>query len=120
MDYDSELQRLERLLHADHRAYLDELDRPWSGMDDDLGPAVRILLEHAARSGDGRLPLLEACNVPDDPRAEASVTLPAWWCEIITAFRDLYAPAEAEYRTQKVLNELVGKRMGRDAPAPCH
>jgi hypothetical protein len=118
MTYTSELQRLQRLLHADHAAFLDELDQPWPGMAADLELAVTILLRHAARSG--RLPLLEACDMPDDPRGEMTVTLPAWWVEIIAAFRDLYAPAEAEYRTQKVLNELIGKQMGRDEPAPCH
>ena len=113
MNYNAELQRLKCLLRADYRAYLNELDRPWSGMDDDLDLAVRILRRHAATSG-GRLPLLEACNLPDDPGQEATVTLPEWWFEIITAFRDLYEPLEAEYRTQKVLNELVGKQMGRE------
>ncbi len=112
MNYNSELQRLQRLLRADHQAYLDELDKPWSGMADDLDVAVTILLRHAATSG-GRLPLLEACNFPDDPRKEASVTLPEWWFEIITTFRDLYELSEAEYRTQKVFNELLGKQMGR-------
>ena len=111
MNYASELRRLERLLRADYRAYLDELDKPWPGMADDLARAITILLKHAARSG-GQLPLLEHCNIPDDPSATATVTLPAWWFEIITAFRDLYEPAEAEYRAQKVLNELIGKQMG--------
>ena len=119
MNYESELRRLKRLLRADYRAYLDELDKPWSGMGEDLDLAVKILLRHAARSG-GRLPLLEACHLPEDPRAEATVTLPAWWFEIITTFRDLYEPPEAEYRTQKVLNELIGKRMGREEFAAYH
>src|SRR3712207_4749836 len=119
MNYNSELQRLERLLRADYRAYLDELDKPWPGMDDDLNLAIQILLKHAARSG-GRLPLLAACNFPEDPRAEASVTLPEWWFEIITTFNDLFEPAEAEYRTQKVLNELIGKQLEREMPATCH
>ena len=119
MNYNAELQKLERLLRADHRAYLDELDKPWSGMADDLDVAVRILLRHAATSG-GRLALLEACNLTEDPEKGATVTLPGWWFEIITAFRELYEPAEAEYRTQKVLNELVGKPMGREEPATHH
>ena len=119
LNYESELRRLQRLLRADHEAFLDELDRPWSGMDEDLDVAIRILLKHAARSG-GRLPLLAACNLPEDPGQEATVTLPEWWFEIITAFRDLHEPAEAEYRTQKVLNELIGKQLGRAAPAACH
>ena len=54
MNYNSELQRLKRLLRADYRVYLDELDKPWSGMDEDLDVAVRILRRHAAASG-GRL-----------------------------------------------------------------
>jgi hypothetical protein len=111
MNYASELRRLERLLRADYRAYLDELDKPWPGMEDDLGLAITILQKHAARSG-GRLPLLESCHVPDDPSEPATATLPAWWFEIITTFRDLYEPAEAKYRAQKVLNELIGKQMG--------
>ncbi len=119
MNYKSELRRLQRLLRADHEAYLDELDQPWAGMDEDLDLAVEILLRHAAKSG-GRLPHIEAYHLPEDPREEATVTLPAWWVEIITAFRDRYAPAEAKYRTQKVLNELIGKRMGRGEAAGYH
>jgi hypothetical protein len=57
---------------------------------------------------------LEACTIPEDPNAAASVTLPQWWYEIITTFRDLYEPSEAEYRSQKVLNELIGKQLGRE------
>ena len=111
MDYRSELRRLERLLRADYRAYLDELDKPWPGMEGDLGRAIAILRKHAAQSG-GRLPLLERCNIPNDPSETATVTLPAWWFEIITSFRDRYEPAEAKYRAQKVFNELIGKQMG--------
>jgi hypothetical protein len=120
MTYKSELQRLQRLRRTDHQAFLDELDKPWPGMAEDLDVAIEIILEHTARSGDGRLPLLEACDLPDDPTAAVTVTLPAWWVAIIAAFRDLYAPAEAEYRTKKVLNELIGKVLGRDEPAICH
>ena len=119
MNYNAELQRLKRLLRADYKAYLDELDKPWPGMDDDLDVAVEILLKHAIRSG-GQLPLLEACNIPEDPREEATVTLPQWWFEIITTFRDLYPPSEAEYRAQKVLNELIGKQMGREDSTRYH
>ena len=32
----------------------------------------------------------------------------------------LHEPAEAEYRAQKVLNELIGKKMGREESATCH
>jgi hypothetical protein len=63
MSYESELQRLQRLLHTDYKAYLDELDKPWSSMDEDLDLAIKILLKHASNSG-GRLPLLEACYFP--------------------------------------------------------
>jgi len=119
MNYNAELQRLQRLLRADYKAYLDELDKPWSGMDDDLDVASKILLKHATRSG-GQLPLLEACNIPADPREAATVTLPQWWFEIITTFRDLYPPSEAEYRAQKVLNELIGKQMGREDSTRYH
>ena len=116
MDYDSELRRLERLLRAGPAAYLDELDGPWPGMEDDLGLAAGILLRHAAASG-GRLPLLEACDFPDDPEGEATATLPEWWFEIITTFGGLYEPSEAEYRAQKVINKLLGKQMGRSTLA---
>jgi hypothetical protein len=119
MSYESELQRLQRLLHTDYKAYLDELDKPWSSMDEDLDLAIKILLRHASTSN-GRLPLLEAYNFPDDPREEATVTLPEWWFEIITTFGDLYEPCEAEYRTQKVFNELIGKRMGPGEVATRH
>lgn len=119
MNYKSELQRLQRLMRADHNVYLHELDRPWPGMDEDLELALKVLLKHASASG-GELPLLEACKLPDNTEEEATVTLPQWWFEIITAFRDLYEPAEAEYRTQKVLNELIGRRMGRGECATYH
>jgi len=74
MTYTAKLRRLERLLRVDYRAYLDELDKPWLGMEDDLAMAITILRKHAARSG-GRLPLLERYNVPDDPSETATVTL---------------------------------------------
>jgi len=119
MDYRSELRRLERLLRADYRAYQAELDKPWSGMAGDLDLALRILLRHAAASG-GQLPLLEACNFPEDPGAEASVTLPEWWFEVITTFRDLYGPSEAEYRAQKVLSKLIGQQMEWEDPVRFH
>ena len=119
MNYNAELQRLKRLLRADYKAYLHELDKPWSGMDDDLDLAVDILLKHAATSG-GQLSLLENCAISENPRAEVTVTLPRWWFEIITTFRDLYEPSEAEYRAQKVLNELIGKQIGREDLARYH
>ena len=119
MNYKSELQRLQRLLRANHTAYLSELDKPWDNMDADLDMGIKILLKHALRSG-GKLPLVEACDLSDNPSEAATVTLPEWWFEIITSFRDLYEPAEAEYRTQKVLNELIGKRMARGGAATCH
>ncbi len=51
MNYKSELQRLQRLLQVDHNAYLNELDKPWSSMDEDLDLAIKILLKHASNSG---------------------------------------------------------------------
>ena len=66
------------------------------------------------------LPLLEACNFPADPEGAATVTLPQWWFEVITTFRDLYEPSEAEYRAQKVLNKLIGQQMEREDPARFH
>ena len=119
MNCKSELQRLQRLLQVDHNGYLNELDKPWSSMDEDLDLAIKILLKHASTSN-GRLPLLEAYNFPNDPKDEATVTLPKWWFEIITTFGDLYDPSEAEYRTQKVFNELIGKRIGRGEIATRH
>jgi hypothetical protein len=88
-------------------------------MDDDLDLAVKIMLKHAAKSG-GQLSLLESCRIPEDPGEKASITLPQWWFEIITTFKGLYEPSEAEYRTQKVLNELLGKQLGRDEFLTCH
>ena len=119
MNYKSELRRLQCLLQVDHNAYLDELDKPWSSMDEDLDMAIKILLKHASNSG-GRLPLIEACYFPDNRGVDPIVTLPEWWSEIITTFGDLYEPSEAEYRTQKVLNELISKRLGREEFATRH
>lgn len=119
MNYKSELQRLQHLLHADHDAYLDDLDQPWSNMDQDLDLAVKIMLKYASASG-GQLPLLEGYDFPDNPGEEVTITLPQWWLDIISAFGDLYEPPEAEYRIQKVLNELIGKRMGRQELATLH
>ena len=63
---------------------------------------------------------MESCRIPENPGEEASITLPQWWFEIITTFGDLYEPSEAEYRAQKVINELLGKQMGRGELATCH
>ena len=95
------------------------LDKPWSGMADDLDLALTIMRKHAAASG-GRLPLLEACNFPADPGGAATVTLPQWWFEVITTFHDLYGPPEAEYRVQKVLNKLIGQQMEQEDPVRFH
>jgi hypothetical protein len=57
---------------------------------------------------------LKACDLPVDPREAATVTLPRWWMELITTFRALHDPAEAEYRTHKVLNELIGRAMATE------
>jgi hypothetical protein len=119
MNYKHELDRLNRLRSADFNAYLNELDKPWSGMEDDLDLAVKIMLKHAAASN-GQLSLLENCHIPEDPSKEATITLPQWWFEIIITLKDLYEPPEAEYRTQKVLNELIGKQVGRGALATYH
>ena len=119
MNYKYELERLNRLLRADFSAYLNELGKPWSGMDRDLDLAAKIMLKHAATSG-GQLSLVESCRIPENPGEEASITLPQWWFEIITTFGGLYEPSEAEYRTQKVINELLGKQMGRGELATYH
>ena len=119
MNYKHELERLNRLRSADFNAYLDELDKPWSGMDDDLDLAVKIMLKHAAASG-GQLSLLDSCHIPEDPSEEVTITLPQWWFEIISTFKGLYELPEAEYRIQKVLNELLGKQMERGALATYH
>ncbi len=61
MNYNSELQRLKRLLRTDYRSFLDDLDKPWSGMDEDLDLAVRILLKHAAARCSNRRPAPARC-----------------------------------------------------------
>src|SRR3954453_14885850 len=119
MNYKHKLERLYNLRSANFNAYLDELDKPWSGMDDDLDLAVKIMLKHAATSG-GQLSLLDSCNIPEAPSEEATITLRQWWFEIIPTFKGLYELPEAEYRTQKVLNELLGKQMERGALAVYH
>ncbi len=119
MNYKYELERLNRLLRADLDAYLNELGKPWPGMDRDLDLAVEIMLKHAATSG-GQLSLLDSCHIPEGLNAEAAVTLPQWWFEIITTFKGLYELPEAEYRMQKVLNKLIGKQMGKGALATYH
>src|SRR3954470_21193788 len=110
MNYKHELERLNRLRSADFNAYLDELDKPWSGMSDDLDLAVKIMLKHAAASC-GQLSLLDSCHIPEAPSEEVTAPLPQWWFEIISTFKGLYELLEAEYRIQKVLNELLGKQM---------
>ena len=42
MNYKFEIERLRRLLHADHNAYLNELDKPWPNMDEDLGSTLHV------------------------------------------------------------------------------
>src|SRR4051812_14899158 len=63
---------------------------------------------------------VDSCHIPEAPSEEATITLPQWWFEIITTFKGLYELPEAEYRIQKVLNELIGKQMERGALATYH
>jgi hypothetical protein len=64
----------------------------------------------------GSVRLIDDMRLPEDGEGEAYVRIPSWWLEIIEELNALYSDQhEAEFRLHKVMNELVGKNMGRDS-----
>jgi hypothetical protein len=116
MSYKARLRAMNRLREISSDAYFDELDQPWDGMELDLHVAKAILFKHLARSG-GSVRLIDDMRLPEDGEGEAYVRMAAWWLEIIEELHALYSNEhEAEFRLHKVMNELVGKNMGRNSP----
>jgi hypothetical protein len=114
MSYQARLSAMNRLREISSDAYFDELDQPWDGMELDLHVAKAILFKHIARSG-GSVRLIDDLRLPEE--GAAYVRMAAWWLEIIEELNALYSNEhEAEYRLHKVMNELVGKNMGRNSP----
>jgi hypothetical protein len=109
---------MHRLRAISSDASFDELDQPWDGMELDLHVAKAILFKHLARSG-GSVRLIEELRLPEDGEGAGYVQMAAWWLELIEELHALYSDRhEAEYRLHKVLNELVGKNLGRDSSTP--
>ena len=116
MSYKARLRAMNRLREISSDAYFDELDQPWDGMELDLHVAKAILFKHLARSG-GSVRLIDDMRLPEEGEGEAYVRMPAWWLEIIEELHALYPDEhEAEFRLHKVMNELIGKNMGRNSP----
>ena len=116
MSYKARLRAMDRLREISSDAYFNELDKPWDGMELDLHVAKAVLFKHIARSG-GSVRLIDDMRLPEDGKGEAYVRIAAWWLEIIEELNALYSDEhEAEFRLHKVMNELVGKNMGRDSP----
>jgi hypothetical protein len=116
MSYKARLRAMHRLREISSDAYFKELDKPWDGMEHDLHVAKAILFKHLARSG-GSVRLIDDLRLPADGEGEAYVRMAAWWLEIIEELQALYSNEhEAEFRLHKVMNELVGKNMGRNSP----
>jgi hypothetical protein len=118
MSYKARLRAMNRLRKMNVDAYFDELDQPWDGMEHDLHVAKAILFKHLARSG-GSVRLIDDLRLPKDREGEAYIRIAAWWLEIIEELNALYSDEhEAEFRLHKVMNELIGKNMGRNSPTP--
>ena len=116
MSYQARLSAMNRLREISSDTYFDELDQPWDGMELGLHVAKAILFKHIARSG-GSVRLIDDMRLPEDGEGKAYVRMAAWWLEIIEELQALYSDEhEAEFRLHKVMNELVGKNMGRDSP----
>lgn len=94
------IERLSRL--GDHEGMLQEIKRPWPGMDGDIRLAVQELMSELLRNG--KVPLYLKDLEFDDETETISIQLPDWVQAANEAFQQRYPDSdEAGLRFQKTM-----------------
>lgn len=105
------LDRLEHYREAgDGDAMLEEISRPWPGMDDDIRIAVQELLAELLHNG--KVPLFMKNMNFDDDAESIAVEMPDWFYATSQVFNQRYTDSdEADLRFQKAMAALQYKLM---------
>jgi len=105
------LARIEQFrLSGDGEAMLEEISRPWPGMDDDIRLAVQELMTELLRNG--KVPLFMKDLKFDDEDQTVTVELPDWFHAASQVFAQRYPDAdEADLRFQKSMAALQHRLM---------
>lgn len=108
-------QKIERLSRiGDHEGMIQEIKRPWPGMDGDIRLAVQELMSELMRNG--RVPLYLKDLEMDDETETISIQLPDWIHAANQAFQQRYPDAdEAGLRFQKTMAVLQFRLMDSNA-----
>lgn len=97
-------------LSGDGEGMLEEISRPWPGMDDDIRLAVQELVTELLRNG--KVPLFMKDLQFDDEAESFTVELPDWFHAASVAFAQRYPDAdEADLRFQKAMAALQYRLM---------
>src|SRR4051794_29357435 len=107
MNYRQKVQRLTLSQDMDPDLLLEEMDKPWPGMKEDIDVALGIIW--TCQENGERMSLLESFHV-DEKADTLRFELPAWQMKIMEEFRSLFDEDEAQYRYLKTMNELISKR----------
>jgi len=95
---------------GDGDAMLEEISRPWPGMDDDIRMAVEELITELLRNG--KVPLFMKDFKFDDEAETFSIQMPDWFYAANSAFVRRYPDAdEADLRFQKAMAALQYRLM---------
>ena len=113
MGFEQKLQDLMRLQRTAPESYLEELDKPWPGMQSDIETAMQIMLDYQNEGNELRL--LDGFRL-DEETGECLVRMPEWQMRIMAEFRILFDEDEAQYRYMKTYNEVIGKLMTGPGP----
>ncbi len=102
----SVLEKIERRMSAgDDDGAIMEINRPWPGMDGDIGMAVKELMSELARNG--TVPLFMKDFTLDESADTVTFEFPDWFHAANRAFAQRYPdPKEAGLRFQKAMAVL--------------
>jgi hypothetical protein len=111
------IEKIDRCVaRGDEEGAIMEINRPWPGMDGDIGLVVGELLSELTQNGTA--PLFMKDVQFDDDRETVSIQFPDWFQAASRAFDVRYPnPAEARLRFQKAMSAVHLRMMAvRDRP----
>ena len=107
MNYRSKVKKLTRLQDMDPNLLLEEMDKPWPGMEADIDVALAVM--RTCQENGERMSLLESFHI-DEKADKLWFQLPIWQMKIMEEFRSLFDEDEAQYRYLRTMNELICNR----------